>query len=73
MALEVNGREFADPAPARPIISPEYRNAGHSIYIGDFGTGYSSLSYLQNLDVDVAKIDKSFVDSWNIKRHAAYY
>lgn len=39
------------------------RNAGIKIYLDDFGTGYSSLQYLKDLDIDVLKIDKSFISS----------
>lgn len=66
IALELTERGFADPEISAPAIDA-LRKAGHAIYIDDFGTGYSSLSYLQNLNVDILKIDKSFVDALEYK------
>jgi diguanylate cyclase (GGDEF)-like protein len=38
-------------------------DVGITIYLDDFGKGFSSLNYLNNLPINVLKIDKSFIDN----------
>ncbi|HET8941392.1 MAG TPA: EAL domain-containing protein [Rudaea sp.] len=60
--LEITERALVNSDTARAMIR-QLRGRGHAVAIDDFGTGYSSLSYLQSFDLDVLKIDKSFVDA----------
>ena len=46
-------------------IIDDIRTLGIHIALDDFGTGYNSLSYLAQLNVDVLKIDKSFINKIN--------
>ncbi|MEO8277516.1 MAG: EAL domain-containing protein [Thermoanaerobaculia bacterium] len=51
-----------NPQAANAMLK-ELRGRGIGVCIDDFGTGYSSLSYLTSLNVDVLKIDRSFINN----------
>jgi diguanylate cyclase (GGDEF)-like protein len=59
--LEITeGALLRDPGAAWASLR-QLKSLGVSLALDDFGTGFSSLSYIRRFDLDVLKIDRSFV------------
>ena len=61
LTLEITESVLADPAGGAAVALDMLRHTGVRVALDDFGSGYSSIGYLQQLPVDVLKIDRSFV------------
>ncbi|MES2584877.1 MAG: EAL domain-containing protein [Pseudomonadota bacterium] len=61
LELELTESHLMDnPAAAQEQVSA-LKALGVHIAIDDFGTGYSSLAYLKRFEIDILKVDQSFV------------
>ncbi|QHC06663.1 EAL domain-containing protein [Aeromonas veronii] len=61
LVLELTERNLIVANEVTEQLFTELHQLGVMIAIDDFGTGHSSLTYLQQFQVDVLKIDQSFV------------
>jgi EAL domain-containing protein (putative c-di-GMP-specific phosphodiesterase class I)/GGDEF domain-containing protein len=61
LELEITESAVLENQSQAMAVLNKIADAGVKLAIDDFGTGYSSMSYMQNLPVDVVKIDQSFI------------
>ncbi len=59
--LEITESLIMEDASYAAAMLEQLKSLGIGICIDDFGTGYSSMSYLKKFNIDVLKIDQSFV------------
>ncbi|MFO6421704.1 EAL domain-containing protein [Hylemonella sp. W303a] len=62
LVVEITERNVTDAKAAAKQIA-RLHDHGVPVAVDDFGTGHSSLSVLAGLELDILKIDKSFVDA----------
>jgi EAL domain-containing protein (putative c-di-GMP-specific phosphodiesterase class I) len=61
LKIEVTESVLMDYSEHAAAMLEQLRKLSIGICIDDFGTGYSSFSYLRRFQIDVLKIDRSFV------------
>ncbi|MEO8422790.1 MAG: EAL domain-containing protein [Actinomycetota bacterium] len=63
LVLEVTESALIQDSEGNVLKLEQLRETDIRLAIDDFGTGYSSLSYLRQFNLDILKIDKSFIDA----------
>ncbi|HSF15575.1 MAG TPA: EAL domain-containing protein [Vicinamibacteria bacterium] len=61
LVLDIPENVVMQKADSSVTILAQLKSLGLRIHLDDFGTGYSSLGYLHRFQIDVLKIDRSFV------------
>lgn len=68
MTIELTESAFInDPVRAKKLLDA-LKGLDTDVAMDDFGTGYSNLAFLQQLPIDVLKIDRSFVTEMTVNK-----
>ncbi|AMC92801.1 hypothetical protein AOC36_02015 [Erysipelothrix larvae] len=65
LGFEITESTFDDTIDLLKLRVAELNELGITTYIDDYGRGYSSMLRLRELDINVLKIDKTFIDDIN--------
>ncbi|NLP51889.1 EAL domain-containing protein [Bacillus sp. RO1] len=71
LELEITETSFLHNTEVVLKMVQELRKLGVKVALDDFGTGYSSMTRLTELDIDVLKVDRSFVKDVETNRKNA--
>lgn len=61
MRIEITKTAYTGESEAVDKLAADLHTRGFSTYMDDFGTGQSTLAMLKNVNVDVIKLDRTFV------------
>ena len=65
MRIEITETAYTGESEAVDRLTADLHTRGFSTFMDDFGTGQSALAMLKNVNVDVIKLDRTFVPSGN--------
>ena len=63
MHIEITETAYTGESEAVDKLTADLHTRGFSTYMDDFGTGQSTLAMLKNVNVDVIKLDRTFVST----------
>ena len=63
MRIEITETAYTGESEAVDKLTADLHTRGFSTYMDDFGTGQSTLAMLKNVNVDVIKLDRTFVST----------
>jgi EAL domain-containing protein (putative c-di-GMP-specific phosphodiesterase class I) len=66
LEFEITETALLNDAKTAKAILSQFKEVGIHIALDDFGTGYSSLSHLRLFPIDTIKIDRSFVEEFDV-------